>query len=780
LILIQGLALTVIRAIFVLFAVASTALAGGCSLPYEQLSLPSSNSGWQQKEVTGQLPAVKPGGSPASAAGDRFASGARVYEGSGQFLDKSGKSEQERGGSVAGPAGSRIAEGAAGDISINLVNANVAEVAKTILGDVLGVNYTVSDKAKATITLRTSNPVSREGLLEMLDTLLRSEDLALVVDGGLYRIIPASEALASGAPLRSRRSGAGGRDGVVSEIIPLRYVSAAEMERIVKSAAPKAAVLRADTARNLLLVSGNAGELQSMRELISLFDVDSMRGMSFGIFPMETSDADAIAQQLDTIFANDKESPTGGIVRFVPNRRLKSILVITSRPEYLKKAQSWIAKLEVASKETEKQAFVYRVQHRPAAELAQLIQKVFHSGQQAGSGLTEAAHITPPSANPIPEGIQGGGNAAQDFAITPPAIVPAGPVGSGPQPLAPSLQTGAQSAQTAEGKPAETADHAGPNAGVSPDERSNGISIVLDEPKNALVIMATAAEYRRISSILRTLDVAGNQVMIEATIAEVTLNDELKFGVRWFFEKGASKNISFTDALSGATSQVFPGFSYFMHFTDINVALRALSTVTDVNMVSTPTLMTVENKKAMLQIGDEVPVATQSAVTVQNPGAPIVNSVTFRDTGVILGITPRVADNGSVVLEIEQEVSDAKATSTSQIDSPTIQQRRVKTTVAVQDGQTILLAGFIQDKSTRTQDQVPLLGNIPYLGNAFKNKTDTITRTELLIAITPQVVRDQRQIDDVTTEYRDKLNFSTRPQRAAPPDRREQYDRLAR
>jgi general secretion pathway protein D len=188
--------------------------------------------------------------------------------------------------------------------------------------------------------------------------------------------------------------------------------------------------------------------------------------------------------------------------------------------------------------------------------------------------------------------------------------------------------------------------------------------------------------------------------------------------------------------------------------------------------------MVLDNKKAVLQIGDEVPIATQQATSVLVPGAPIVNSISFRSTGVILGITPRIGDNGRIQLDIEQEVSDVKRTVTSNLDSPTISQRRIKTSVAVGDGESIVLAGLMRDRSEVLHDKVPLVGDIPVLGNLFKSKDDEITRTELLIAITPHIVSDPRQIRSIADEFRDRMNFTSRPQRGGPPDRRENVDRL--
>ena len=208
--------------------------------------------------------------------------------------------------------------------------------------------------------------------------------------------------------------------------------------------------------------------------------------------------------------------------------------------------------------------------------------------------------------------------------------------------------------------------------------------------------------------------------------------------------------------------------------------MNALSTVTDINIISSPTIMVLDNKKATLQVGNEVPIATQSAVAVLTPGAPIVNSITYRSTGIVLNITPRIGDRGRILLDVEQEASDVVATDTSTIDLPTIQQRRIKTTVAVNDSEGIILGGMIQDRADNARDQVPLVGQIPLVGNLFKSKLDKIARTELLVAITPRIVKDSTQLKGITEEFRAKINLTTRPQRGGPPDRREQLDRLIR
>ena len=768
-------------------------LLAGCTLPYEQLSLPAPVDGSTGGKSGGRLNTAV--GAPLSGPGAKATREARNYPGSGEFTNKVGQATPAGGGAIVGVAetGATPSPNSAVNkdgITLNLVGASVAEVARTVLGDVMGVNYTVSDKVKATITLRTSRPVEKAGLLAIFESVLREEGAAIVVEGDLYRIVPSSDATAAGAPLRPRKGGRQGT-GIATEIVPLRYVAAAEMERILKSAAPQAGVLRVDAARNLLMLSGTRGELASMSEMINVFDVDTMRGMSFGIYPIETADPEAIAQELDTIFANDKDGPTKGMVRFVPNRRLKSVMAITSRPEYLRKAEIWLKRVDLASRASEKQVFVYHVQHRPASELAVILQKVY----QPRTGAAGAVASTParPQGDSPASGIGGAGGIG---GLGTPGLGGSGfgssggsTVGVAPAPVASGADASKTGDAAAGGDAASlttaSIDTSRTGGNLPPDDRASGISVVADEIKNSLIITATAPEYKRVKQVLAGVDIEANQILLEATIAEVTLTDNLKFGVRAFIGGGgsnATSNSGLPTSLLALPLVGNPaaaaGFQYFLNAKNLQVVLNALSAVTDVNVVSSPSLMVMENKRATLQVGDEVPILTQTATGIVTNNAPIVNSISYRSTGIILGITPRLSDDGRVFLDIEQEVSNVS--STNPTTGPTISQRRVKTTVTVNDGETIVLAGLMRDNATRDREQVPLLGDIPFFGNAFKSKDDTIKRTELLISITPQVIRDRQQIDDVTAEYRDNLNFSTRPQRRAPPEHREQLDRLIR
>lgn len=766
--------------LFAAAVVGCALLLGGCGLPTQQLSLPGPIGG---PATTGSVGKTSV---PLSDGAGRGPRQSEIIRGTGIFTSTEARADAEpagangtanaSSGAKRPAAGGRASVSETGEgVTLNLAGATIPEVAKSVLGDTLGLNYAIADGVTGSMTLSTSRPIPKSELLAVFEALIRAEGAAIQRENGLYRIVT-SEAAGSG-PLR--RSGTG---GLATSVIPLRFVSADEMQRIVGPLAPKAVILRADAARNVLIVSGTDAELASIRETVATFDVDQMRGMSFGIFPLESADPEAIAQELDIVFANDRSASGKGVVRFVPNKRLKAVLVISSRPEMMTQTERWISRLDRAGQDNEKQVNVYRVRNRPAVELAALLQKVYAlpgRGETRTSQTPSAPSIATSSFSSDPLQSSGGSTVgAGTIAGEPRPIVPP----FTPFPVAQPVQSPSAASPVTPGTVEAVAASPVPGTvagSVPPDDRSAGIQVVADETNNSLVITATKAEYKRIRQILTQVDTAQVQVLLEATIAEVTLNDQLRFGLRWFFEGGPNR-FSLTDVAAGTVASRFPGFSYFLNLPNIQLALNALSDVTDVNIVSSPALTTLDNKRAVLQIGDEVPVATQSAVSITAPGAPIVNSITFRNTGVILGITPRVGENGRILLDIEQEVSDAVATSSSTIDSPTIRQRRIKTTVAVPSGESIVLAGFMQDRATKGRQQVPMLGEVPVVGNLFKDKNDRIERTELLIAITPQVIADVNQLRGAAAEFRDRMNFTTRPQRQAPPERHEQLDRIIR
>jgi general secretion pathway protein D len=282
------------------------------------------------------------------------------------------------------------------------------------------------------------------------------------------------------------------------------------------------------------------------------------------------------------------------------------------------------------------------------------------------------------------------------------------------------------------------------------------IRIIADDTTNSLVIRAAPREYQKIREALQDLDILPLQVLIEATIAEVTLNDQLRFGVEWFFQSG-----DFEFAFDPGSLTPLAGFrGFFASGNDVRILLQALDEVTDVNVVSSPQLMVLDNQTARIQVGDQVPITVQSATSVIDADSPIVNSIEYRDTGVILLVTPRVNASGLVIMEIQQEISNvvqAPSQTVSETTSPTINQRQINSTVAIASGETVALGGLIQDERERSQSGIPLLSRIPILGALFSTRSNAVRRTELLVLITPSVVENPARARAVTQELRNRL-----------------------
>lgn len=649
------------------------------------------------------LAASSENGTPVSGA---------YHEGSGSYV--SGRAPAIEPGTMS--------DGAQG-YTLNLVDAPIKAAAKSVLGDTLGVNYTVDPRVIGTMSLQTSAPVPRDELVDLFETSLSVAGASIVRRGAGYQIVPSTEALA-GTPAVSVPSMSPKGPGVSVQVIELRFIGADEMRAILEPISRPGSLLRVDTTRNTLVISGTSQDLQSMRDAIGVFDVDWMKGRSVALHPLKNAKPAPVAAELEAIFGQAKES---GMVRFVPNERMNAVLVIATRPVYLQRAAAWVRKLDQQSPGDSQQMFVYEIQNRPAKELAEVLQAVLKKDGGVKTPAAEPAAVAP---DILPERMGDAPAGEGEGGAPPPAAQAVAFAGSGDS---------------------------------TDSESSDGTSVVADVENNALLISTTAKNYKRIERILRQLDALPTQVMLEAVIAEVTLTDQLKFGLRWAVESGKFR-FNLTDAVTQAGTGVFgpalPGSAFGFISSDLQVTLNALASITDVNVVSSPTIMALNNQKAMLQVGDQVPILTQQS-TGDATNSRTINSIEMRDTGLILTVTPRINAAGRVLLDIDQEVSNVAEQKSAGVDSPTIRQRRLRTKAIVNDGESIALGGLIQEENNLSRGQVPIAGDIPIFGNLFKNKTDKINRTELIIFIRPRIMRNAAEARDVTAEFRDKLTFDT-------------------
>jgi general secretion pathway protein D len=625
-------------------------------------------------------------------------------------------------GRAAGPA---LVRSETGEINFRFEGTDLREFVGVVLGDLLSLNYLVDPEVMGQVTVYTTNPVTEDQVLPLFEQVLSAHGAALVRDGTLYQVVPAERA-ARTAPLATAlpRSGA---PGFSTQVIPLRFISALEMRGLLQSVVPSTVAVSVDTTRNLVIASGSAQELQSVLDAVSVFDVDWLRGMSVGLYPLDNVDPRTLETELYEVLGEALNQPEGNVlggqVRLVSLERLASLLVVSSTPGALREVELWIRRLDRPGESAGKRLYVYPVQNAKAVELADIVGSIF--GSRASSA--DAAASSPA--------------AGTDPRI--PQLAPG---------LAP-MQIGAAPAAPAEGSAADGGLALG-SAGA--------VEIIADDVRNALVILASPQDYRMVESALIKLDVVPLQVLIEASILEVTLRDDLSYGVEWFFRnsaRDAEGRVGALDLGSAGIEALAPGFSYSIidSADDVRLALNLLEEESDVKILSSPSLMVIDNQTATISVGDEIPVPSRQSISNLDPISPTVNEISFRQTGVTLSVTPRVSSSGLVTMEISQAVAAAAATTTSNIDAPTIQNRQIDSVVAVNSGETIVLGGLIQDQRSTGESGVPFLRRIPGLGKLFGRTDNERARTELMVLITPRVVADRTDARAITDEFRRKL-----------------------
>ena len=637
---------------------------------------------------------------------------AKMVRGTGQFIARA-------------PGRHKVAEAARageGDYTLKFEGTEMREIVRAVMGDILKLNYTIDDKLASTpVYMQTASPLRREDLLPTLETLLRNYGAIIVREGDVYNVVPQSTGLSAILEARTRVAQGGGFQNIV---VPLRFISAAEMQKILAAIHKSKDGVSIDAHRNLLMLRGTQRELLEYLHTIEIFDIDQMAGMSVGLFPLESVDVKTARQEVELILDAIAGKSGKQLVKLIDIERINSLLAITPQPKYLKDVYKWVRRLDHAERTGGKSMYVYFVQNGSAKKLADVLQQLTGNGKakttQPGVGTTAPAPDT----------------AAQDK-----------PKSADTKGLSAALVS-------------KLNKHPG---AVSSLSSLSDVSFIADEDRNALVILATPEQYAQVRRALKKLDVSPNQVLVQASIIEVTLTNEFNFGLEWYFRhKGGGKTgTAQLDLGAAGVAAIVPGFSYsIVDSADrIAAALNALASDTHLRVISSPSLMVLDNKTATITVGDQVPIRTSETVSQATSGqSPVITSaIQFRDTGVTLEVTPRVNNSGKVIMEIRQEVSSVDRTTTSSIDSPTINKREIKTSVAVASGDTIVLGGLIQDDNQHSNSGLPGAKDVPVLGWLFGSESKTKKRTELLVLITPTAVLDDSDAQDATAELMKKM-----------------------
>ena len=674
-------------------------------------------------------------------------------------------------GAVRPSAAGGAVESGPAQYSLDFADTDVREAVAQILGTMLGLNYSIDPAVKGTVTLRTSRPLTAAQLMPALETILGSVGAALVRADGLYRVVPAATAGGAGAL-----------------VVPLNYVSADDLSKVLQPLAGANAKIAAEPDLNTLLISGDPGQVQSLTALVRGFDTDALAGQSYAVLPVASGSAKDLADAMTDSFHGKAGSSLGGLVRVVPLPRINAVLVISPQPSYIDAARRIFDLIERQRRTTVRVWHAFYLQNSNANDIAYTLQMAFTpnnvtatpqasmqaNGAAAGSGR-RGGFGTGIAAGGMGGGIGAGGIGAGGIGAG--GLASAGLGAGGPgaggisalggaNPLAPTGgQGGANPQATATGAAANPLLGGLDQSAPQGEETQNAMRILPNAQNNAVLVYGTQQEDETVAAMLRKIDITPMQVLIDATIAEVTLNDNLQYGTQFFFKSGGINGIlnNATQAVAAVSNTVlgtsFPGFLISGSGQGgAPFAISALQAVTKVNVLSSPQITVVDNQPARLQVGALVPYLTASSQSTLTANAPVINSIGYQPTGVIMEVTPRVNSGGQVTLDISQEVSEVNNTpNASGINSPTFNERSVTSRVVVQDGQTIGLAGLIQDNSSRGNSGIPWLKDVPLLGALAGTQNNTRQRTELLVLLTPHVIRDQSDARALTEDLRTAL-----------------------
>ncbi len=696
-------------------------------------------------------------GTALSAAPEQPAERSKLYRGTGVLIQG-----QEEGGAVKLQPKPPAPPGPA--VTLNFEGADIREVARNILGDILNESYAIDPAVGGTVTIRTTSGIPREALPATMEMLLRMNGATMTKQGGIWKILPAAAAVRGNVTPQLGASSRALQPGFSVVIVPLHYVGVRQMATLLEPFVKDQTTVRVDDLRNLLILSGTELELKHLLATVEMFDINWMAGMSAGLFTLQSADVKSVTAELDKALGTPDKSPLAGILRIIPIERMNALLIITPQPEYLEEAKKWIERLDKAGTDSAGVRFyVYQVQYSRAERIGPLLQQAF-TGRVTQQPTPSAPTLAPgtPAGTIV---------SAPSYQAAPTSAVPVVP----PTPT----QTATQAASAAAAAAAATRAVAAGEGGIGV---IRNVQVVADKDNNTVLIVATPTEYAVIEAALKKLDVPQRQVAIEVTIASVVLGDSIQFGVEWLFKgaapsgrgagglfnnttafnPGAPATTTSTTATNNPALSLAQGFVYLINNANfpggIQAVLHVLDTYGSTKVISNPHLAALDNQKATIKVGDRIPICQQAFVgaTVGTTNA-VTTTSQYIDTGVLLQVTPHINAGGLVTLDVQAEVSTPGAISASCDQPPTIATRSVQTLVAVPTGQTMVMGGLISEDKENSSKGLPLISRVPILGGLFGNQNLTSNRTELVLFITPRVVDNEADIGRVIDDMRRKM-----------------------
>ena len=694
------------------------------------------------------------------------------------------------------PATGAAATSADEAVVLNFEGADIREVIHS-LATALGISYTIDPRVQGQVTIRTSGRIAGRDLFPIFHQILRANGIAAVKVGNLYQIAPVGEGKTRAEVIdtTTERRAANAEDRFVIELLRVDHLAAEEMAKVLQPFVSPGGDVIAYPRANLVIISDIASNVERLKELARMFDIDMFRNLYPEVFRIEHANVEDLGDELKGVLEPYGVTPKSANERgvfVIPLTRLNSVVVIAFNKEILAEVRKWVKVLDVPpEKGGGRIVHVYAVENTKAADLAEVLGQLY-GAEGGGGGSSGRRGAQQSTAGGSIGGSFGGGLGETGLSGSTGGGRAGGLSGRGSR-GGMSGSSGGLGGSGGGGLGGSRGGRSGSRGGVGGGTVTGGtqtiliapkegekpifkeeVRIVADEITNSLVVLATARDYDMIKAVLRQIDVVPRQVLIETIIAEIGLTNDLKWGVEWTLANGGIGQLLGTDTTGTSSNGInndallntakrgakISGSGLFSFITDRDtflVLINALASRSHVRSLSTPHVIAADNREAHILIGEEVPILSSSAVSTFTATAPVVNSIQYRDTGKILTIVPQINSAGLVNMEIRQEVSAVGAASFGNTNSPSFTSRETETTVVVQDGDSVLIGGIIDDQLMRTRSGVPFLMDIPVLGRIFRTDNDTVDRTELIILITPHVIRNRTEARSVTEEFEERI-----------------------
>ena len=612
------------------------------------------------------------------------------------------------------------------EVSFNFYDADLVEVVRVFM-DLIGGNYIFHPDVGGRVSLSVDDTFTDDQLVDLLKGVLRINNMTMLKNQEeVWEIMPMSEASiqSSGERILLAPAKKGQKRGQIIQVFSLQYVAATELIKIIKPYLSKNASVYAHDAQGVLLICDYPHVLDKVEQLRTMFDESVFADVQARVYTLKYAQSEEAVKELRKVakefgLGQDQGGPSRR-VGFVSLTRTNTVVAVARDPQIMEFVDAWVEELDKKvpsslSGQESSDIFVYYVQYGDADTIVESLRGLFEGGQAQTQNRSQ----------PGDEGEKGQ-----------------------------STPVGQQVEQNADKDRQQRQ-----KGGVS-GELSGPVTFQVDMITNSILTRCNRSDYDTILSVIEKLDLYPKQVLIEMVIAEVQLNDSTKLGVEWSYLMDVGSDAKGQVGLNtNLGDNISSGLSYLVENTNrLTARLKALAEDNQVQILSTPTLLASDNKQATINIGDEVPIPTTSE-TRSDIGTDEITTTTlqYRDTGILLDVTPKINKHGMVRMDISQEVSNKSDQTIEGINAPIISTRNTTTSVAVNDGQTIVIGGLIKQTRQRSNSGIPYLRNIPWMGSLFRYTEKSFENTELIVFITPHVVLNEQDSDFITQDFKLRL-----------------------